>query len=62
MKNNKLLNDTKNKFLTAYKKSGENLKNFNDMLYYMNILALLKYYPQETTAKQLAEMIYGGQY
>lgn len=62
MENKKLLNDTKARFLFAYNHQYDNFANFNDMLYYMNVLAMLKNYDEKITAKQLFEMIDNGEY
>lgn len=62
MENKKLLNDTKTRFQLAYRYSGISRQDFNDMLYYMNILAILKDYPYETTAEKLNDMIENGEY
>ena len=62
MKNNKLLNDTKNYFIEAYESSGLSKTQFDKMIYFMNILAMLKYYPENTTSKKLYEMILSGEY
>lgn len=62
MNDKKIFNDTKCRFQIAYRYSGMNLQNYNDMLYYMNILAILKSYPEDITAGQLDAMIENGTY
>ena len=57
-----VIEKSKQLFCEAYESSGLSKKNLDNMLYFMNILAVFKYYPENTTSKKLYEMILAGEY
>lgn len=58
----KLLNDTKARFIDAYLSSGLSKTQFDNMLYFMNILNLLKPYDESISSHQLFLMIKREEY
>ena len=57
-----IIEKSKQLFCNSYESSGLSKTQFDNMLYFMNILAVFKYYPSNTTAKKLYEMIQKGEY